>query len=218
MKFLPTSFKNRLALLLGGLALLFGLPAAFYAHHVYTAQLVMDRSEALRNLATSAATVLSENLHERQREISLLAQSHLFRRAPLDSPDLMQTLERIQQSYPQYSWLGLADTPGTVRASTGKLLMGASVAQRPWFMEGLKGSYTGDLHEALLLSKLLPARADEVGPTRFIRFFGAGIRRAWHAPRRPGRACVLEVGRRGAQGRDAPGHAGAGNLHRQPAQ
>ncbi len=170
MKFLPTSFKNRLALLLGGLALLFGLPAAFYAHHVYNAQLVIDRSEALRHLATSAATVLSENLHERQREVSLLAQSSLFQRAALDSPDLTQTLERIQQSYPQYSWMGLADTTGTVRASTGQLLLGVNVSQRPWFSAGLKGSYTGDVHEAVLLSRLLPAQQGDIGPTRFIDF------------------------------------------------
>ncbi len=179
MSLLPDSFRNRLTLLLIGLALLVGLPTYIYLDHVYAARLIRDRGEALRDLASAVAAVLGENLRERQREIELLAQSPLYRRTPLDSPDFQASLERVQESYPQYSWIGLADPQGTVRAATGKLLVGKSVAQRPWFINGLQGPFFGDLHEALLLTKLLPP-AEGQGPVRFIDFASPVFDEAGH--------------------------------------
>ena len=146
-----------------------GLPVYWYVDRVFAAQLVVERGNSLRDLATAVAAVVAENIKERQREIDLLAQTPLFRRAPLDSPDLVKSLERVQRSYPHYSWLGLTDKDGTVRAANGGLLVGVSVAKRPWFTNGLEGSFVGDLHEALLLAKLLPRPANS-GPIRFIDF------------------------------------------------
>lgn len=169
MPLLPNSFRNRLALLFIGLVLALGLPTYLYLNHIYAAQLIGDRGRAMGDLASAVSAVLGENLRERQREIELLAQTPLYRRAPLDSPEFQNSLERVQKSYPQYSWIGLADPQGTVRAATGDLLVGQSVKKRPWFIHGLQGAFFGDLHEALLLSKLLPS-AEGQGPVRFIDF------------------------------------------------
>lgn len=169
MRFIPASFRNRLALLFGGLALLVGLPVYLYIDHVYAAQMVADRGRVMHDLAGAIAASFAENLSERQREIDLLAQTPLYQRESFDSPDFTASVELLQKSYPHYSWIGVADTQGVVRASTGSLLVGQSVSQRPWFMHGKNRSFTGDLHEALLLSKLLspsPMR----GPVRFIDF------------------------------------------------
>lgn len=169
MTLLPTTFRNRLALLCGGLGLLVGLPVYLYINHVYLNQLLDERGHGLRDLAASVAAVMSENLNERRREIELLARTPLYRRAHLDSPDFRPSLERLQGSYPSYSWIGIADTAGTVRAATGGLLVGQNVAQRPWFAGGSRATFIGDLHDAVLLSKLLKTEADE-GPMRFIDF------------------------------------------------
>lgn len=166
---LPDSFRSRLALLFGGLALLIGGPVYFYIEHVLSEQLVVERGKAIHSLATSVAAVLAENLRERQREIDLLAQSPLYRRSDLSSQDLTRSLERLQAYFPRYSWLGVADADGTVRAATGNLLVGVSVKQRPWFNAALRGSFTGDLHEAVLLAKLLPSDPG-AGPPRFVDF------------------------------------------------
>ncbi len=179
MTFLPDSFRNRLALLFVGLALLVGLPTYLYLNHIYAAQLLRDRGQSLRDLASAVAAVLGENLRERQREIELLAQSPLYRRAPLDSSDFRSSLERVQETYPQYSWIGLADAQGTVRAATGGMLVGQSVVKRPWFINGRQGPFFGDLHEALLLTKLLPP-AEGQGPVRFIDFASPVFDEAGH--------------------------------------
>jgi len=169
MRLLPQSFRARLALLFGGLTLLVGLPVYWYVDQVFTAQLVVARGIAIRDLATAVAAMVAENIREREREIELLAQTPLLRRAPLDSPDLQQTVERVQRSYPYYTWLGMTDAEGTVRVANGGLLAGASVKARPWFIEGAKGPFVGDLHEAVLLAKLLPQAPNEP-PLRFVDF------------------------------------------------
>lgn len=168
-RLLPRTFRNRMTLLFGLLSLLVGIPTYFYVSSVYRDQLITDRYDGLQALATSAATVIAENLVERRREIDLLARTPLFRQAPLNSPELRASLERLKQSYPHYSWIGFADKDGMVRAATAGHLTGQDVGKRPWFQHGRNGIYVGDLHEALLLAKLLEKESsDQV--MRFIDF------------------------------------------------
>jgi diguanylate cyclase (GGDEF)-like protein len=163
------SFKNRLTWVLALLALLLVVPTYVYVDRVYAHQLVDDRSQALQDLTNATARTLSENLRERHREISLLAQTSLFRNADFADPDLRSSIERLQASYPYYSWIGFADAQGVVRASAQNLLLGAEVTKRPWFNAGLVDNFVGDVHSALLLAKLLPQEPG-AGPIRFIDF------------------------------------------------
>jgi diguanylate cyclase (GGDEF)-like protein len=163
------SFKNRLTWVMGTLALLLVVPTYVYVDRVYARQLVEDRSQTLQDLANATARTLAENLRERHREITLLAQASLFRNADFANAELRDSVERLQASYPYYSWIGFADTKGTVRASTQNLLLGADVSQRPWFKAGQTTSFVGDVHSALLLAKLLPQEPGS-GPMRFIDF------------------------------------------------
>lgn len=166
---LPKSFRGRLALLFGFLSFLVGLPTYLYLSSVYQEQLIDDQYDAVHALAKAAATVYSENLLERRREIELLSQTPLYRKAPLDSPEFQASLERLKESYPHYSWLGLADDNGTVRAASSGHLVGVNVSSRPWFSGGSQGIFSGDLHEALLLAKLLK-KAETGQPIRFVDF------------------------------------------------
>ncbi len=168
-RFLPSSFRSRLALLFGLLSLLVGSPTYYYLSSVHRQQLIVERQEHLQALATAAATVFAENLVERRREIVLLASTPLYLNAPLDSPEFPASLERLKESYPQYSWLGLADNDGRVRAATSGHLTGVDVRQRPWFSFGRQAVFAGDLHEALLLAKLFAVEG-QGGPMRFIDF------------------------------------------------
>jgi diguanylate cyclase len=164
---IPSAFRIRMALLFGLLSMLVGLPTYLYVSHVHGEQLIADRQDKLQAIATSAATVLAENLVERRREIELLAQTDAFRSGPLDSQAVSAALERLKRSYRHYSWIGLAAPDGQVLAATSGHLVGANVAARPWFSQGKQGPYVGDVHEAVLLAKLLPEPASGQ-PLRFI--------------------------------------------------
>lgn len=64
------------------------------------------------------------------------------------------------------AWIGFASVDGTVMTASNGLLEGASVAERPWFRQGLEHEYAGDIHEAVLLNKLL--NKPDASPLRFI--------------------------------------------------
>lgn len=85
----------------------------------------------------------------------------------LSVTDLQDRLNAIAGDGSVVSWAGLAETDGRVIAASNGLLMGQNVGERPWFLQGLKGEYAGDVHDAVLLASLLP-RQDE--PMRFIDF------------------------------------------------
>lgn len=74
-------------------------------------------------------------------------------------------LESLQQTFPDYAWIGLANTDGLVIASTKGLLEGNDVSARPWFKAGQAGVRATDYHPAVLLEKLMPHGAD---PWRFV--------------------------------------------------
>ena len=75
-------------------------------------------------------------------------------------------LTLIKDKFPQFSWIGLTDAQGTVVAATGNILVGQSIAQRPVYQEGIKGEFIGDVHDAVLLSALLPNPSGE--PMKFV--------------------------------------------------
>lgn len=169
MQMLPRTFRGRLVLLFGLVWLAAGVPTYWLVSRVHSAQLVADRRDNLQGEARAAAALIASNLAERRREIALLAQTPLFRRAALNSPEIRASLERLQRSYPDYSWIGVADTTASVQQATGGLLVGADVAARPWFARGRQGDYVSDVHDAVLLARLL--QPDPAGsPLRFVDF------------------------------------------------
>jgi len=123
----------------------------------------------LGELALQASDKLDRGMFERYREVGLVA-----RRFALAGPgpgpgraEWRQMLDDVRATYSYYSWIGLADPQGKVVVSAGGLLEGADVSSRPWFREARKGGgHVGDVHEALLLSRLLPQPGGE--PLRFV--------------------------------------------------
>lgn len=169
MKWLPDKVQNLISVVFLILIAVLGLPTYLYVNGAHTKQLVADKGQALHDLARAAAAVISENLRERSREVELLTQAPLYVRADLGDTDIKASLARLQKSYPHYSWIGVVDLEGQVRAATGNLLVGQNVVQRPWFQQARNGLYVGDLHEARLLSPLLAPQLPE-WPIRFIDF------------------------------------------------
>ncbi|WP_046157426.1 sensor domain-containing diguanylate cyclase [Chromobacterium vaccinii] len=164
------SFRLRLAILFGGLFLASALLAAVCLDQVLSDRIVRDQGEAMNSLAGSIAKAIASNLRERHREVLLLAQSPTYVRAPLDGGDLRQSLERTKQAYKYYAWIGIADTQGKIISAAGGMLVGQSAAKRPWFIHGQHAPFVGDIHQAVLLAKLLPNSSSQSEPLRFVDF------------------------------------------------
>lgn len=108
---------------------------------------------------------LDRGLFERYREVQLLAGRGLLADPQVPLETKRKQLELMQQTYPTYAWIGATDVNGNVVVATGGLLEGADVSKRPWFSDALRGTFLHDVHDAVLLAKLLPAKHGE--PQRF---------------------------------------------------
>ena len=162
------SVRSQIAAAVGVMAIiLVGALAASAAFVSYrnTAALVNSR---LASVASTTSERLDRYMAVRQQEIKLFSQLEPMKKLWQDNPAaLRKSLEQLQASFTDFAWIGFARPDGTVVASTGGLLQGASVAQRPWFRTGLHDSVVGDVHEAALLSSLLAQRTDGE-PHRFV--------------------------------------------------
>ena len=93
-----------------------------------------DAAGRMTQLATEMAHRLDSSLAERYREIGTLAQMGPLQGVWTGDPAVLRgVLEQLQQNFPYYAWIGFAPPGGIVRAATGGLLEGKSVAQRDWF-------------------------------------------------------------------------------------
>jgi hypothetical protein len=120
---------------------------------------------AVQTRSNALAAFVSRSLYEQWQSIEQQA----ARLSPSAGPDVLQAaVESLAAGNPKASWVGIARANGTVVAASSGLLVGENVASRPWFGEGLKGAFAGDVHEAVLLARLLGSESSE--PLRFIDF------------------------------------------------
>lgn len=165
-RFVPQGLGAWLALAFSLLTVVLTLLLVEVVERSATAQVKTSIGNNLAEMAMQTADKLDRGMYERFREVRLMA-----RRADLVAPgtshaERRRILRDMQSSYGYYEWIGLAGRDGTVLAEARGLLEGKNVAQRPWFRNALQGNFVGDVHEAVLLAKLLPVQEGE--PRRFV--------------------------------------------------
>ena len=122
-----------------------------------------NEEQAGSQLAEYAAVMidrLDRDMYSRSKELTVLGALEALRN-PANIDEARRLLNHLNAQFPSYSWIGLTDAHGTVMASTGRLLEGLSIAPRPVFMNGRDQTFVGDVHEAVMLAKLLPNPSGE---------------------------------------------------------
>lgn len=133
--------------------------------HTLARQVEVDIGRNLAELAFQTTDKLDRGMYERYREVKLMAERHEITDPHIPVAVKRKVLEGMQETHPYYAWIGLTDNHGTVRISTKQLLEGKDVSARPWFSAAYDGVNLHDVHEAVLLAKLLPNPDGE--PKRF---------------------------------------------------
>jgi diguanylate cyclase (GGDEF)-like protein len=146
------------------LILALGASLSISLQHFAGAALEREVGERLQAKARSLAGRLQSGLAERLSDARMLAATVEVReRRPQQARALF---DRLRQGAPELAWIGLADRSGRVIAASAGMLEGADVSARPWFQRGLNGEHFGDVHEALLLARLLPRQSNQ--PLRLV--------------------------------------------------
>jgi two-component sensor histidine kinase len=133
---------------------------------VASRQVERSSSALLTEVAHQMRDKLDTGMFERFRDIGVAASLTRHLLGPGNADGWRSLVSRLQATYPLYAWIGFTDVQGMVVAATGGLLEGKDVSARPWFQAGLHGTHAGDVHEALLLAKLLSEQSEE--PPRFV--------------------------------------------------
>lgn len=153
--FRAQSLRSRLAL---SIALLVGLLSWLLGSLISQDSAQRIREDVGRDLAEVSHMMIDRLDRDMQSRASMLQVIGSLRvlRQPGDIDDVRRLLDHLHGEFPSIAWIGFTDIHGTVLASSNRVLEGASIAQRPVFLEGSKGLFIGDVHEAVLLAKLLP--------------------------------------------------------------
>lgn len=143
-------------------AILFGLATTY---------LLFDRVEKTQAAALEAAVKvrghhaahdLARALEQDWSDLKQIA----IRLTEADPSGMQSAIDTIVGNGDRISWAGFATPEGVVQLASNDLLKGVDVSSRPWFQRGLSGDFAGDVHEAVLLNKLLGGT--EADPLRFI--------------------------------------------------
>ncbi len=123
-------------------------------------QVEKDRNILLKQIARELTSTFQQGMLERYKDIHNMAVLSEFRNPDTEDENRRFLLNELQKNYDNYAWIGFADIKGEVKVSTNNILEGANVSMRPWYIEGLKNSFVGDIHEAKLLAQILPPPMD----------------------------------------------------------
>ena len=163
------SLRLLLVLTFGGVVMALVTLLSLIIGQISTHQLEADARQSLATVADEMASRLGNEISERYREIALLAATNETLRASTPSlAEQSDLLTKTQESHPDFAWIG--NPTGTVPVATDDRLIGKSVAELPWFQAGAVAPFIGNLHDALLLAKLLSVPAKNNEPPRLIDF------------------------------------------------
>jgi len=127
----------------------------------------IERRTLLRNQHRAAvlAQQIEATLQSALREVRVLARSPAMQRADTAeaAAAVRAEVEHLRLQSPHIVWLGLVGTDGQVRAGTRGWLEGRSIADRPVFLNGLHGTWFGDVHPAVALGGLMQAEGGVPG-------------------------------------------------------
>ena len=120
----------------------------------------LDR--AVRVRAVAGGQMLARAIEADWQDLKHLAE----RAAKIDGNELRGMMDGMRGDGSRISWIGLATLDGRVVTATDGMLEGTDVSPRPWFKNGLRGPFAGDVHGAVLLAELLDTTTED--PLRFI--------------------------------------------------
>lgn len=153
---LKQSLKIRLGLAFGITTLLLAIVLATVVGQVSQAHLKQNQGQFLAELAYQMADKLDRSMFERYRDIQILSTLNEFRNPQASIDRQRELLEKLQSTFTDYAWLGFIKQSGIIQAATGGLLEGQDGSKRPVFINAQSKPWVGDVHDAVLLAKLLP--------------------------------------------------------------
>jgi diguanylate cyclase (GGDEF)-like protein len=159
------SLRAQLALAFALLTTLLTVLLSLVVEHSSRTRVEASIGFGLTQLARQMADKLDRAMWARSSELQILSVLRTFRTAQ-DPVEMRRVLEQLQDTIPDFTWVGVTDPDGIVLAATDGIIEGADLSQRPVYQNGIKGPFVGDVHDAVLLASKLPNPTGE--PIQFV--------------------------------------------------
>jgi diguanylate cyclase (GGDEF)-like protein/PAS domain S-box-containing protein len=156
------SMRARVGLTFGVAALALATLVSVLVGRAAQQQLEREAGSAVAELAFQMADKLDRQMFERYKDVTLLSTLDVLRDPDVPAAQQRALLDQLKATYPWYAWIGLVDADGRVLAGTDGILEGADASKRDPYLHGRNGPWVGDVHDAILLAKLLPNPTGEV--------------------------------------------------------
>lgn len=161
------SLRARAALLVGAGMLAITAVLTWSTGALYRRALEPQLSSQLESMAFQLTDKLDRAIYERYRTLTLGAGLPQVRQASGTSAERRRVLETLQESSPDFAWIGIADPTGRIVAATAGTLVGASAENRLWFRSAQETAYAGGLREIPELGRSNGTRS-ESSPARYL--------------------------------------------------
>jgi signal transduction histidine kinase len=151
----PPSLKLILGGVFGLLVLILVTLLSLTVEYIASRQIEQEAQTLLVILARGTVDRLARDLSERSREINVATKTIRVLQDPQASQtEIRIALEALQQTHPNYSWIGFADVDGRVVAATHGVGEGNDVALQWWFMRGRATPFVQDGRNSSLIASL----------------------------------------------------------------
>ncbi|KUP07384.1 diguanylate cyclase [Bacillus coahuilensis m2-6] len=157
--------RTFVALLFAVIIILLTVSLSYFIGQQSSEKVTAEIGNSLSTTAYQMADKLDFFMWSREGEIEVLSELEALKDLN-NIEEMSNLLEQLQESFPAFSWVGITDKDGKVIAATDNILKGADISMRPVYMEGIKGRFIGDVHDAVLLADLLPNPSGE--PMKFV--------------------------------------------------
>ncbi|WP_269799246.1 sensor domain-containing diguanylate cyclase [Bacillus sp. FJAT-45037] len=157
---ISTSLKTLLSVIFAALIITITIILSLAIGQRSSEEVRNEIGSSLLEISFIMADKLDHYMWSRYGEVKILSELQEVRE-PENIDDTRNILNRLKETFPAFSWIGLTDHEGNVVASTNSILEGADISARPVFLEAQEEIFIGDVHEAVLLADLLPNPSGE---------------------------------------------------------
>jgi HAMP domain-containing protein len=141
------SLRAAAALFFGLVGVLFTLGIATLAGRSLHQSLEKTLGGAFETLAAQMNDKLDRTIFERYRTLQLAAALPALRTFDTPAAERRRVLAALQETTPDFAWIGFIDPTGRVIAATSPQLEGSSVETRAWFRGARKQPYAGSVRD-----------------------------------------------------------------------
>lgn len=161
--------REQIAIGTAALCLVVSLAIAFGAAYVGRIEAQRLISREMVQVAETTSDRIDRYMHSAYHRVhSYTTFDNIRSAAPTEPEKLRPLFDRLNASFPDFTWLAFISADGMVRAASNGMREGENVIEESWFLKGLQAPTVGDVADLAALEAAV--REGRYAPFQFVKF------------------------------------------------